>query len=37
LVALGRPAGEGSRFQLASLKRLAEEIEKETGIETRVV
>jgi len=37
LVALGRPAGEGSRFQLASLKRLAEEIEKETGIETQIV
>ena len=37
LVALGRPASEESRFQLASLKRLAEEIEKETGIETQVV
>jgi nucleotide-binding universal stress UspA family protein len=37
LVALGRPAGEESRFQLASLKRLAEEIEKQTGIETQVV
>ena len=37
LVALGQPAGKESRFQLASLKRLAEEIEKETGIEIRVV
>jgi nucleotide-binding universal stress UspA family protein len=37
LIALGRPAGEESRFQLASLKRLAEEIEKETGIETQIV
>ena len=37
LVALGRPAGEESRFQLASLKRLAEEVEKETGIERQII
>lgn len=37
LVALGRPASEESRFQLASLKRLVEEIERETGIETQIV
>jgi len=37
LVALGRPAGEKSRFQLADLERLAAEITEETGIETRII
>ena len=37
LVALGRPAGRGSRFQLAALKKLAAEITEETGIETRII
>ena len=37
LVALGRPAGEESRFQLGSLQELADEIHKETGIETCII
>jgi len=37
LVAFGRPVGEQSRFQLADLQQLAEEIAKETGIETRII
>jgi nucleotide-binding universal stress UspA family protein len=37
LVALGRPAGEESRFQLASLEKLAAEITEETGIEARII
>jgi nucleotide-binding universal stress UspA family protein len=37
LVALGRPAGEQSRFQMDSLKKLATEITEETGIETRII
>jgi nucleotide-binding universal stress UspA family protein len=37
LVALGHPAGEESRFQLESLQELADEIRKETGIETCII
>jgi nucleotide-binding universal stress UspA family protein len=37
LVALGRPAGEESRFQLESLQELADEIRQETGIETCII
>ena len=37
LVALGRPAGEESRFQLTSLEKLATDITEETGIETRII
>ncbi len=37
LVALGRPAGEGSLFQLAGLEQLAAEITEETGVETRII
>jgi UDP-glucose 6-dehydrogenase len=37
LVALGSPAGEESRFQLSSLKKLAAEITEETGIEARII
>jgi nucleotide-binding universal stress UspA family protein len=37
LVALGRPAGEESRFQIASLEKLAAEIAEETGIEARII
>ena len=37
LVALGRPAGEKSRFQLDSLEKVAANITEETGIETRII
>ena len=37
LVALGRPAGEKSRFQLAGLEELAADITREVGIETRII
>lgn len=37
LVILGRPAGDDSVFQLASLQAFAAEIEAETGVEARVV
>lgn len=37
LVALGRPAGEESRFLLSSLEKLAADITAETGIETRII
>jgi nucleotide-binding universal stress UspA family protein len=37
LVVLGCPAGETSAFRLSSLKAYAQEIEKETGIETQIV
>ena len=37
LVILGWPVGEESVFQMTALERLAEEIEQETGIETRVL
>ena len=37
LVALGQPAGEQSRFQLASLEKLAADITAETEIETRII
>jgi nucleotide-binding universal stress UspA family protein len=37
LVALGRPAGEESRFQLTSLEKLAAEITEETGIKARII
>jgi nucleotide-binding universal stress UspA family protein len=36
MVALGRPAEE-SRFQLSKLEQLAEEIERDTGVETRII
>ena len=34
LIALGRPSGDESVFELANLQRLAEEIKQETGVET---
>jgi hypothetical protein len=37
LVALGRPAGEESRFQQSSLEELAADITAETGIEARII
>ncbi|MFZ5915647.1 MAG: universal stress protein [Chloroflexota bacterium] len=37
LVALGRPGGDESRFQLASLEKLTAEITEETGVQTRIV
>jgi len=37
LVALGRPAGEESRFQLAGLEDLGLAITEETGVETRII
>lgn len=37
LVVLGRPAGEGSTFEMESLQKFAEEIEKETGAKTLIV
>lgn len=37
LVILGRPGGEESAFQLASLEALAAEIEEETGAEAQIV
>jgi len=37
LVVLGRPAGETSAFRLSSLEAYAQEIQKETGIETQIV
>ena len=37
LVALGRPAGEKSRFKLADLEELAADIAREVGIETRII
>jgi len=37
LVALGRPAGEESRFQIEGLQKLADEITAETGIEAQIV
>jgi nucleotide-binding universal stress UspA family protein len=37
LVVLGRPAGETSNFRLSSLKACAQEIETDTGIETKIV
>ena len=37
LVALGRPAGDESRFQLAGLEEMVAEITEETGIETRII
>lgn len=37
LVVLGKPAGEGSAFKLASLEAFAAEIEAETGVETVIV
>lgn len=37
LVVLGRPAGEGSFFELEGLEAFAEEIEAETGVGTRIV
>jgi nucleotide-binding universal stress UspA family protein len=36
LVALGRPAGDESVFQLTGLQKLAQEIEQETGIPTQI-
>ena len=37
LIALGRPAGEESFFELGGLKKLAERIEQDTGIETQII
>jgi hypothetical protein len=37
VVVLGRPAGEESTFRPAALEELAAEIEKEMGVEVRVV
>jgi nucleotide-binding universal stress UspA family protein len=37
LVVLGRPGGEESRFQLASLEKLAADIFEETGAEARII
>ena len=37
LVALGRPAGEESRFQLAGLEQLGVAITEETGVESRII
>jgi len=37
LVALGRPAGEESRFQLAGLEQLSAAITEDTGVETRII
>jgi len=37
LVALGRPAGEESRFQLSDLEKLAADITEETGIKARII
>jgi hypothetical protein len=36
LVALGRPAGEESVFELSGLRKLAERIERDTGIKTQI-
>ena len=36
-VVLGKPAGEGSAFQLASLQHFAEQIESETGAQAIIV
>jgi nucleotide-binding universal stress UspA family protein len=36
LIVLGRPAGEESVFKLAGLRAFADEIEADTGIETRI-
>ena len=37
LVALGRPSGEQSHFQFASLEKLAADITEDTGLETRII
>lgn len=37
IVVLGRPAGDESVFQLASLQNFAAQIEAETGVEVRIV
>jgi nucleotide-binding universal stress UspA family protein len=37
LVAVGQPAGDASRFQLAGLEQLAAQITEATGVETRIV
>jgi len=37
LLALGRPAGEESRFRLAGLEQLGVAITEETGVETRII
>jgi nucleotide-binding universal stress UspA family protein len=37
LIALGRPAGEASFFELSGLQKLAERIEGDTGIRTQII
>ncbi len=37
LVVLGKPAGEESAFVLASLEKLATQIETETGVKARII
>jgi nucleotide-binding universal stress UspA family protein len=37
LVVLGRPSGKESAFKLAGLQDFAAQIERETGVETRIV
>jgi nucleotide-binding universal stress UspA family protein len=37
LVALGRPAGDESVFELSGLQGLADRIEQDTGIETQII
>jgi nucleotide-binding universal stress UspA family protein len=37
LIALGRPAGEASVFELSGLEKLANRIETETGIKTQII
>ena len=37
LVVLGKPAGEESAFALASLEKLATQIETETGVKARII
>ena len=37
LIVLGRPGGEESVFDVAALSNLAAEIEKETGIQAKII
>jgi nucleotide-binding universal stress UspA family protein len=37
LIVFGRPAGDASMFELPGVRTFADEIEEETGVETRVV
>ena len=37
LIVLGRPSGDASMFELPGVRTFADEIEEETGVETRVV